>query len=104
MPCPGHLGVIQLSESQQIFHPLLVDKLAHILTLFCPICHKMKWRTQVEKENLTDPALQNEKLRLMRAYSPMYKFIEHLTRQTEKVVCCGIESSYRPTETTNMMK
>lgn len=45
MPCPGHMGSIELKPDQYIFHPLMVDKLALILNMFCTKCYTLKFRS-----------------------------------------------------------
>lgn len=83
-PCPGHLGAVKLEIP--IIHPLLGNQLAHILSLFCPTCHKLKFRMLRDMENL-DESEQDKILERMRINSPMYKFIDRLKNMTVNQSC-----------------
>jgi DNA-directed RNA polymerase beta' subunit len=104
MPCPGHMGSIRLGERQQIFHPMLMDKLVFILNLFCPTCRRLKYRGYLEKQHVMDHEMQNSYVRRLRELSPMYKFIQRLQEQCKDVSCCDTKCSYRAMEDVNKLQ
>ena len=102
-PCPGHLGAVKLEIP--IIHPLLGDQLAHILSLFCPTCHRLKFRMLNDMRNL-DESEQDKLLERMRINTPMYKFIDRLKNMTVQQYCLNDDekSEFRFEESTNQLR
>ena len=98
------MGAIPLSESQMIFHPLLIDKLVQVLNLFCPICKKMKYRRYLEKKDIKDEEEQDKDIAKFRANSPMYKFIGVISELVKEQECCDMKVTFKHCEETNTIK
>lgn len=98
MPCPGHMGSIELRPDQYIYHPLMVDKLALMLNLFCTKCNILKFRSLYHGLSEIE---QNEKLNQIRLRSPSFKFMQKLAVLTESVKCdkCNSQIQYKAEET-----
>jgi len=91
-PCPGHFYHVSLASP--IFHPLMLTKLAQILSLFCPRCGRLKLYARFEGN---PRAAQQEALRL-RAQMPFLQYIPTLYRLYAETPCCEQVTIFRGDE------
>ncbi|TNJ27272.1 DNA-directed RNA polymerase II largest subunit RPB1 [Giardia muris] len=112
--CPGHYGSIGFTTP--IYHPLIVDKLAVLMTCFCPICRRLKLRrkfatTQPAASTLLDTATAlstrrtrddekldralEQELARIRDTTPALGFIEAVRDASEMIRCCGTLTHYK---------
>lgn len=97
-PCPGHFYHVNLASP--IFHPLMLTKLAQILSLFCPRCGKLKVYARFEGN---PRGAQQEVLRL-RSQLPFLQYIPSLYRLYAETPCCEQVTIFKGDEAKGEMR
>lgn len=88
--CPGHLGVVKLDYD--IFHPMITDDLATLMSCFCPNCYRLKF---FKLFNDTDHELAIQALHRLKDTTPTLNFILKLSEISSTISCCERNTIYK---------
>ncbi|CAL6014193.1 DNA-directed_RNA polymerase subunit [Hexamita inflata] len=104
MPCPGHMGAIHLSDSQFIFHPMLIDKLVFIMNMFCPSCYRLKMRVLLDNQKMMKKEDQDAFISQLQKRIPMYKFLQQTSEKCKDMECCDMKCHFKALESINKLQ